>query len=472
MCQRSMPRRPSHFTRRTGFGRYKRLQRPALILFNHFHSENGSNVIERLYLNSMKGPLYAILLTCAMHAHVQGASTPTATAVGWKKLHLTQEFWAEGACVGDVNRDGANDILCGPFWYEGPRFDQRHPIYLADARFTVSASDGSAKVVNGFRGFLSGENGYSDNFLSFTRDINGDGWTDYIVVGHPGNETFWYQNPQDRANQPWQKHLALAKTDNESPTLVDVTNDGIPELICMSQGTLGLARPDPNNPTAPWTWYAVAHNERWQWNTHGLGYGDVNGDGRVDLLTAHNWWEQPESLSGNPLWAKHDAIFNNGGSHMFAYDIDGDGLNDVITAYEGHGYGIYWYKQMKQEDGTRTWTRFRITGAPGEESHTGIVFSQPHSMDLADINGDGLLDVISGKRFWAHGPDGDVEPNAPAVLYWFELRREGRKVRYIPHLIDDNSGVGTQVLAIDVNKDGKIDVVVGNKKGLFVHLQQ
>ena len=100
----------------------------------------------------------------------------------------------------------------------------------------------------------------------------------------------------------------------------------------------------------------------------------------------------------------------------------------------------------------------------------GVKFSQLHAIDLADIDGDGLLDIITGKRFWAHGPKGDQEPGAPAVLYWFELTRKGGKAEYIPHQIDDNSGVGTQVAAGDVNGDGLLDIVVGNKKGAFVHL--
>jgi hypothetical protein len=59
------------------------------------------------------------------------------------------------------------------------------------------------------------------------------------------------------------------------------------------------------------------------------------------------------------------------------------------------------------------------------------------------------------------------------VIYWFELRRDKEGgVQFLPHLIDDNSGVGTQVAAEDLNGDGIPDVIVGNKKGTFVHLSQ
>lgn len=101
----------------------------------------------------------------------------------------------------------------------------------------------------------------------------------------------------------------------------------------------------------------------------------------------------------------------------------------------------------------------------------GVAFTQPHALALADVNGDGLADIITGKRRWAHGPDGDIEPAAPPVVYWFELRRDKNGVRYIPHKIDDQSGVGVQVLATDLNQDGRIDIATASKLGTFVFLQ-
>ena len=85
-------------------------------------------------------------------------------------------------------------------------------------------------------------------------------------------------------------------------------------------------------------------------------------------------------------------------------------------------------------------------------------------------NNDGLPDIVTGKRFWAYGPTGDVEPDAPAVLYWFELKRGANgQTSFSPHLIDDDSGVGTQVTAVDLNNDQRPDIIVANKKGVFLH---
>jgi hypothetical protein len=58
------------------------------------------------------------------------------------------------------------------------------------------------------------------------------------------------------------------------------------------------------------------------------------------------------------------------------------------------------------------------------------------------------------------------------VLYWFELKRDGGRASYVAHLIDDASGVGTQVMGGDINGDSKPDVVVGNKRGAFVFLRK
>jgi len=417
--------------------------------------------------------LVPFLFACTLVSPVLSLaqSTPPPASTGeWTKIEVTPHFWAEGACSADVNKDGKNDILSGPFWYEGPDFKTRHVIYPNRQSFKTKAADGTEKEIPGYAGALSDKNEYSDNFISYTADLNGDGWVDYVVIGFPGKETLWYENPHGQ-DQPWIKHVALDVTDNESPMFVDLTGDGKPELLCMSNGFLGYAEPNWAKPEEKWTWHAISPKGSYQRFTHGIGYGDVNGDGRADILEANGWWEQPASRDGDPVWTFHKALFGSGGSQMYAYDVNGDGKADVITALGAHTYGIAWFEQT-QENGSQGWIKHLITGTPQEAGETGIVFSQPHAVDLVDMNGDGIKDIVTGKRFWAHGPGGDPEPQGPKVLWWFELKREGGKAKWTAHLIDDDSGVGTQVMATDVNGDHKMDVVVGNKKGVFVHLRK
>ena len=153
--------------------------------------------------------------------------------------------------------------------------------------------------------------------------------------------------------------------------------------------------------------------------------------------------------------------------------MDGDGLADVITAWHCHWYGLVWWQQIRNADGKIDWRQHVILPPIPNLASSDFRVSQMHAMALADMNGDGLLDIVTGKRFWAHGPTGDKEPDAPAVVFWLELRRGGPEgASFIPHLIDDDSGVGTQVTAVDLNGDKEPDIVVANKKGIFVHLSE
>jgi hypothetical protein len=256
--------------------------------------------------------------------------------------------------------------------------------------------------------------------------------------------------------------------------LLDINGDGQPDLICNSHGYFGYATADPAGPAQPWTFHPITPKGKWAKFTHGIGIGDVNGDGRMDLLERDGWWEQPASLANDPVWTFHPFPFAPGGSaQMFAYDVNGDGLNDVITCLNPHGYGLAWYEQQR-ENGVITFKQHMIVGSTSADSPHGVHFSQPHSMALVDMDGDGLLDIVTGKRFWAHGQNGpDPESHgSPAVLYWFQLvRLKDGQVDFVPHLIDDDSGVGTQVVAGRIAHSPYPDVLVGNKKGtfLFVH---
>ena len=367
--------------------------------------------------------------------------------ITWEKRHLDGTFYSEGAGHGDFNKDGSIDIVSGPFIWLGPAFEQKLEFY-------------EAKPVD--------PKGYSQNFFSFGHDFNGDTWPDVLVLGFPGNDSRWYENPQGKKGH-WPVHEAMAQTDNESPNFTDLTGDGNPEIVCQVNGRLGYASPDPSNPTAPFVWHPISPpNAVGGKFSHGLGVGDVNKDGRLDVLEKERWWEQPESLKEDPEWKSHRfALATPGGAQMYADDFDGDGDNDIITSLAAHGYGLAWYENVDGKLNQRL-----IVGQDPLDNNYGVSFSQMHGIALADIDGDGVKDLVTGKRYWAHGGK-DPGGTDPAVVYWFRtVRDEEGGVDFVPYKIDDDSGVGTEVKTVDLNADGLLDILAGNKKGTFIHYQK
>jgi len=376
--------------------------------------------------------------------------------VVFEKKVLTDAFHAEAAGIGDIDKDGNPDAVYGPFWYAGPTFTERFEIY-------------SPKDFD--------PNQYSDNFMTAVADVDGDSHVDVLVNEWPGKAVHWFRNPGSaavRTSGGWAKHLVHPTVDNEAPNWLDATGDAQAELVFHTGGVLGYAKPSERKATERWTFAPCSAPEKWGQYQHGLGVGDVNGDGRPDLLMNSGWWEQPAAVAAGqtpPEWRKHPADFGKGGAQMYAYDVDGDADADVVTSIQGHGYGLSWFEQVRQ-DGTIEFVEHPILPQNAEEKLDGVQFSQPHAVGLVDIDGDGLQDIVTGKRFWAHGPKGDPDPAGTPYLYWFKLHRQDGKVGFTPHQIDDASGVGTQLAIGDLNGDGRPDIVVGNKKGGFVFTQQ
>lgn len=392
----------------------------------------------------------------APHAEPTSAPAPVApfTDPHWQKITISRDFVSEGANFGDFNHDGKQDVVSGPYWYEGPDFTRRHEYMPPEKK-------------------LNPDGQYSHNFFAFTHSFKNDGWDDIIIVGFPGEDTSWYENPRGKevSDGHWTRHKVFDHTDDESPTFGDLLGNGKPVLVCITGGQVGYAQPDYENPEKPWPFHPISGKpeKHFQRFTHGLGFGDVNGDGKNDIMINYGWYEQPASLAGDPEWSFHKANFGGGGAQMYAYDVNGDGRPDVITSLAAHGYGLAWFEQ--NADGS--FTQHLITDSKTQEAPNHLRFSQIHALDLIDVNGDGLKDIVTGKRFYAHGAHGDVEPHAPAVLYWFELKRDGKGgAEFIPHEIDNDSGIGTQVVAKDIDGQKRPAIVVGNKKGTFVFLQK
>jgi hypothetical protein len=377
----------------------------------------------------------------------------TAGPITWKKTVVDKVFRSEGVAIADVNRDGKMDILVGDVWYEAPDWK------MHEIRDVKSYGDGSAS--------------YSRAFACFAADVNHDGWPDLIVIGWPGEACHWYENPQGKPGH-WQEHFIWRSACNETPQFADLFGNGQRVLIMGSQppgkenqGQMAWFAPG-KDPTQPWVMHPISEPSSPRKEipgtrrfSHGLGIGDVNGDGRLDVICTRGWWEQPEEDTGKP-WKFHPANLGEDCADMFAYDMDGDGRPDILSS-SAHRYGIWWHQQRPGKNGDPSFLRHDLFPK---------LFSESHALHVADINGDGLKDLVTGKRWWAHGPKGDIDPNDPAVLYWFEAKRSPDGITtFQPHEIDNNSGIGTQFVVADINGDKLPDIVISNKRGVFVFEQ-
>jgi len=375
------------------------------------------------------------------------------TGVAFEKIQLTDKYYCDGIDAGDINGDRHTDVVAGPFWYAGPDFRQARAFYRPVP--------------------LPPAKSPSNSMFSFVHDFSGDSRADILVLGRiHKHAAYWYENPgQD--DQLWEKHFVFERVRGESPDLIQFSDDQTPRLICHWGGRWGWIRPLQGEPREPWKFVPVGRSADWSQFYHGQGAGDVNGDGRLDLIINDGWYRQ--TADGRRPWPFYEGKFSagRGGAQMFAYDVDGDGDNDVISALDGHGWGLAWFEQVRGTGGTIEFRQHKIMGDRSEQEKYGVAFSQPHALALADIDGDRLPDIVCGKRRWAHGPTGDVEPSADPVLYWFRLTRPklGR-VRYMPHRIDDRSGVGVQITVKDVNGDQRPDVLTASKLGTFVFLNR
>lgn len=376
------------------------------------------------------------LVNCILSAGYACTAQPTdTTAVKFKKHTITKDFISEGVAVADVNKDGKLDIMAGAYWFEAPAW-KSHEIARPDT-FSVN-------------------NGYSNSFLNFSMDVNRDGWTDLIRVDFPGNAAIWHENPKNKKGH-WKTHLAYPSVGNESPGFADVDGDGRPDLFnADSKGkkVVWVQSPTTKKDTS-WVSHVISTDtvRGTHMYTHGLGLGDINLDGRKDVMIKDGWWEAPEDRK-QTNWTFHKANFGDDCAQMYALDVDEDGDQDVISS-SAHNYGIWWHEQVKGEDGEAMWKKHEIFKE----------FSQTHGLGLADINGDGHPDLITGKRYFAHNGH-DPGASSPSVIYWFEFK-PGKNPTWIPHKIDDDSGAGLHVVTEDMNKNGLRDIVVANKKGVY-----
>lgn len=348
-----------------------------------------------------------------------------------KKLLFTDNN--EACEIADFNNDGILDISAGRNWYAGPDYTPR-PLRIVEDWKDILRNNGE-----------------------HARDVDGDGWIDIVSGQFLETEVYWFKNPGKEGlerGKLWEPQL-LGETANENEItfLHDFDKDGQAEYIANSWKN--------TNPQLIWEFKQAESKHifrRFQVgdsNGHGVGIGDINGDGREDITFESGWYEQPEDGAFSQPWTYHnDWFYKHASCPMIITDLNGDGRNDLIYG-KGHAYGLYWMEQSAPKDGKTQWIQHII-----DES-----FSQAHALAWFDIDGDGDKDLVTGKRIRAHSGRDPGAADRP-VMYCYKWDNEAKEFTRF-HIIDD-VGTGLFIRHADLNKDGREDIVVSGKGGTHI----
>ncbi len=343
------------------------------------------------------------------------------------RVHVIDSASAyEAGTIADLNNDGRLDLFCGGSWFSAPDW-QKHRVR------DVKALDG-----------------YHADFAAFPMDVDQDGWTDIVNGSWHDKNVFWVRNP-GTAGGDFPVYAIDEPGNLETLVTADLNGDQVPDILPNTVSALVWY--ELKAAGRPGTW--KKHELSKEAAGHGLGSGDINNDGKVDIVTQKGWLEQVDANADNWIWHP-DFKLPSTSIPMLVHDVDEDGDSDIIYGL-GHDYGLYWLEQTAK-------TNDRITWLPHFIDDT---WSQPHFMLLVDLNNDGRKELVTGKRYYAHNGH-DPGEDHPICVYYYEFKPSSRQwQRHVVHE-GDRVGFGIYSAAADVDQDGDIDLLAPGKSGLYL----
>jgi hypothetical protein len=363
-------------------------------------------------------------------------STARAEDLQFKKVVINAESTFSAAAVMDVDHDGKIDIVAGGFWYKSPNWE-RHVVR-------------EVEVIGG----------RPDGYAAQEYDVNGDGWMDFIEANWRSGSIKWIEHPGESLGV-WTPHIIAEPGNMESGRLYDIDGNGQLDFLPNGANFAAWWQMVPKElEDGKKTTEFIRHDLPRQAAGHGMGFGDVNGDGRGDIVGAGGWLEAPEDrINGEWVWR---AEFNLGRASVPFLVVDGDGDGDTDIIYtQGHGYGVFWQEQIKNEAGERAW----------QEHEIDMSWSQGHEFLWEDLDQNGRKEAITGKRYWAH-EGRDPGATDPLVVYRYEFNPETKKWDRFTISSDDGVGIGLDFKAVDIDGDGDLDLVMPGRSGLHLLVNQ